>query len=170
MGLAPVARASCGRPVVVGPASVTYRGAARMQSKAHSCSSVRLCQVQKQGSSDKCGQLQVATARHTPSEAARGRCRAAFVATCSAAGASAGKRVLILGGTGRVGSLTAAALLQSEPGLELVLSGRNEASYRELVNKRPELAATRFLRCDIDSDEDLAATLQGFDLVLHTAG
>ncbi len=75
-----------------------------------------------------------------------------------------------MGGTGRVGSLTAAALLQSEPGLEIVLSGRNEASYRELVNKRPELAATRFLRCDIDRDEDLAAALQGFDLVLHTAG
>ena len=78
--------------------------------------------------------------------------------------------MLILGGTGRVGSLTAAELLGAEPGLDVVLSGRSEASYKKAVEGRPELAAARFLRCDIDSDSDLAAALQGADLVVHTAG
>ncbi|KAK9827368.1 hypothetical protein WJX81_002139 [Elliptochloris bilobata] len=95
----------------------------------------------------------------------------AFTPTYTGAEApNAGKRVLILGGTGRVGSSTAAALLRTERGLEVVLSGRSEASYAKLVDMRPELAGARFLRCDIDNDADLAAALQGFDLVLHTAG
>ncbi len=75
-----------------------------------------------------------------------------------------------LGGTGRVGSSTAAVLLRSEPGLDVALASRSEASFRSLVKKRPELAAARFVRCDIDDDADLSAALQGVDLVVHTAG
>lgn len=96
--------------------------------------------------------------------------RASSAVRASADAPHAGKRVLILGGTGRVGSLTAAELLRAEPGLDVVLAGRREESYRRVVEARPELAAARFLRCDIDSDTDLAAALQGMDLVVHTAG
>jgi hypothetical protein len=61
-------------------------------------------------------------------------------------------------------------LLRSEPGLDVALASRSEASFRSLVAKRPELAAARFVRCDIDDDADLSAALQGVDLVVHTAG
>lgn len=69
-----------------------------------------------------------------------------------------------------MGSSTAGVLLRSEPGLDVALASRSEASFRSLVAKRPELAAARFVRCDIDDDADLSAALQGVDLVVHTAG
>lgn len=50
------------------------------------------------------------------------------------------KHVLILGGTGRVGSSTAAALLRSEPGLRITLAGRSRKTYEAAMKRRPELA------------------------------
>jgi saccharopine dehydrogenase-like NADP-dependent oxidoreductase len=50
------------------------------------------------------------------------------------------KHVLILGGTGRVGSSTAAALLRSEPDLRITLAGRNRKTYEAAMKRRPELA------------------------------
>ena len=48
--------------------------------------------------------------------------------------------MLILGGTGRVGSSTASALLRKCPGAEIILASRSTKSYEAAVKKRPELA------------------------------
>ena len=50
------------------------------------------------------------------------------------------RKVLILGGTGRVGASTASALLRKCPDAEIILASRSTKSYEAAVKKRPELA------------------------------
>ena len=50
------------------------------------------------------------------------------------------RKVLILGGTGRVGASTASALLRKCPDAEIILASRSTKSYEAAVRKRPELA------------------------------
>ncbi|KAL4424432.1 hypothetical protein ABPG77_006370 [Micractinium sp. CCAP 211/92] len=80
------------------------------------------------------------------------------------------KNVVVLGGTGRVGASTAAALAAAVPGARLSLAGRSEASFQEAIARRPELSSASPLRCDIDDPSSLAAALKGADLVIHAAG
>ena len=65
---------------------------------------------------------------------------------CSAEGSaeSTKKRIVILGGTGRVGSSTAVALLRKDPDMTIVVSSRQRSSYDEAVKKRPKLAGAQF--------------------------
>lgn len=80
------------------------------------------------------------------------------------------KNVVVLGGTGRVGASTAAALAAALPDVRLSLAGRSEQSFREAVARRPELSAALPLRCDIDDAASLSTALKGADLVIHAAG
>lgn len=74
---------------------------------------------------------------------------------CSAAPAAAatlpdgGKRVLVIGGTGRVGSSTASALLKTFPNLKLTVASRSRGSYEDAVGRRPELKQAAFREVDI---------------------
>lgn len=61
-----------------------------------------------------------------------------------------GKKVLIIGGTGRVGSSTASALINAFPGISVSLASRNSGSYDRAVQLRPELNQTKFIKLDID--------------------
>ena len=82
-------------------------------------------------------------------------------------------KVVVLGGTGRVGSSAAAALAAAVPGARISLAGRTpgDDNFRAALARRPELAgAASPLRCDIDDPASLAAALKGADLVIHTAG
>eukprot|EP00873_Tetraselmis_striata_P024375 jgi/Tetstr1/444639/TSEL_032487.t1 len=97
----------------------------------------------------------------------RPRCLRAFT-FCEASGS--GRRVLVLGGTGRVGSSTASALLQLECKPEVALGGRKESSYSACLERRPELKAAPFVQCDINDKQSLAAAMDGIDLVVHAAG
>jgi saccharopine dehydrogenase-like NADP-dependent oxidoreductase len=82
------------------------------------------------------------------------------------------KKVVILGGCGRVGSSTAAALTAALPAAQLSLSlgGRSQDSFRAALARRPELSNASPLVCDIDDSSSLAAALKGADLVIHAAG
>ena len=51
------------------------------------------------------------------------------VAICCNAASLEAKHVLIIGGTGRVGSSTASALLALNGGLKVTLASRNRSSY-----------------------------------------
>ena len=66
------------------------------------------------------------------------------------------KKILILGGTGRVGSSTAVSLLQRTPNHQVTLASRYQASYDATVERRPELKSTKF--CSVDIND--AAALQ----------
>ena len=79
---------------------------------------------------------------------------------------------MFVGGTGRVGSSAAAALLRQEPGVALVLAGRTESSFAAAVERHPSLRSTScaFAACDRSDRASLAAVIAGADLVVHSAG
>ena len=79
-------------------------------------------------------------------ESWQGRCSRQRKILCSAEAGQQGskKKVVILGGTGRVGSSTAVALLKKDPSLEIVVGSRERSSFDKAVKKRPKLASARF--------------------------
>ena len=68
-------------------------------------------------------------------------CRPAPMSGHQCYGCSAGdqRKVLVLGGTGRVAS-TASALLRRRPDLNVILASRSKESYDAAIKKRPDLA------------------------------
>lgn len=91
------------------------------------------------------------------------RARHSLACVCSTA-----EKVIIVGGTGRVGLSTASALVADT---SLTLAGRSEANFRAAQASRPELKAAAFRRIDMDAGQQaLVDALRGFDLVIHAAG
>ena len=86
-------------------------------------------------------------------------------------GAAMQQRVLVIGGTGRIG--TAAATHLTQAGVSVTLAGRSEERGRAAVAEVARDsggAAPEFLCCDWTSASSLAAAVRGFDAVVHTAG
>ena len=77
-----------------------------------------------------------------------------------------GKRVLIIGGTGRVGSSAASALLKSFSGINISLASRSSGSYDQAVQLRPELKQTKFLKLDINNADSVKVCTDGQNHVL----
>ncbi|KAK6164108.1 hypothetical protein DH2020_000972 [Rehmannia glutinosa] len=77
-------------------------------------------------------------------------------------------RILILGGTGRVGGSTALALSKFCPDLRIVIGGRNRDKGAEMVTKLGN--NTEFSEVDINDSKSLEEALKDVDLVVHTAG
>ncbi|XP_031272470.1 uncharacterized protein LOC116130927 isoform X3 [Pistacia vera] len=77
-------------------------------------------------------------------------------------------RVLVLGGTGRVGGSTAVALSKLSPQLQIVFSCRNRekgAAMVDKLGKNSELAEV-----NIDNVDSLETALRDVDLLVHAAG
>ncbi|WCJ36854.1 Saccharopine dehydrogenase [Euphorbia peplus] len=77
-------------------------------------------------------------------------------------------RVLVLGGTGRVGGSTAIALSKLCPDLRILIAGRNREKGAAMVDKLGN--NSEFVEVDIDSVSSLQAALSDVDLVVHAAG
>ncbi|KAM0951054.1 putative saccharopine dehydrogenase, NADP binding domain, NAD(P)-binding domain superfamily [Dioscorea sansibarensis] len=77
-------------------------------------------------------------------------------------------RVLILGGTGRVGGSTATALSKLYPSLQVLIAGRNRERGDALVSKLGD--NFQFVGVNIDNAKALEAAMEGVDLVVHAAG
>ncbi|XP_057473985.1 uncharacterized protein LOC130762318 [Actinidia eriantha] len=77
-------------------------------------------------------------------------------------------RVLVVGGTGRVGSSTAIALSKLCPDLRIVVAGRNREKGAAVVAKLGK--NSEFAEVDIDDMESVEKALHDVDLVVHTAG
>ncbi|GAB4856008.1 hypothetical protein Ancab_024647 [Ancistrocladus abbreviatus] len=77
-------------------------------------------------------------------------------------------RVLILGGTGRVGGSTAAALSKLCPDLQIIVAGRNREKGAAMTKKLGE--KSKFVEVNIDDVVALEAALNDVDLVVHAAG
>ncbi|XP_059625036.1 uncharacterized protein LOC132268237 isoform X2 [Cornus florida] len=77
-------------------------------------------------------------------------------------------RVLILGGTGRVGGSTAIALSNLCPHLRIVVAGRNREKGASMVARLGE--NSEFAKIDVEDIKSLEAALNDVDLVVHTAG
>ena len=94
-----------------------------------------------------------------------------------AAAEGGGKTVVFVGGTGRVGSSSAAALLASDPSVgSVVLAGRSRDAFSACTARHPALAngAATFAEVDVAAASSAAASLAeiltGADLVVHSAG
>ena len=86
------------------------------------------------------------------------------------ASSSGKKKVVFVGGTGRVGSSAAAALLASDPSLEIVLAGRDRASFDAATTRRPSLSSSSsFVAVDVADPASLAAAIANASLVVHSA-
>ncbi|XP_009770430.1 uncharacterized protein [Nicotiana sylvestris] len=77
-------------------------------------------------------------------------------------------RVLILGGTGRVGGSTAISLSKFCPDLHIIIAGRNREKGNAMVSKLGK--NSEFAEVNIDDREALEANLTDVDIVVHTAG
>ncbi|XP_022730684.1 uncharacterized protein LOC111285472 [Durio zibethinus] len=77
-------------------------------------------------------------------------------------------RVLVLGGTGRVGGSTATALSKLCPDLRIVLGGRNREKGAAMVDTLGK--NSEFAEVNIDNRDSLEAALSDVDLVVHAAG
>nr|XP_023898030.1 uncharacterized protein LOC112009906 [Quercus suber] len=77
-------------------------------------------------------------------------------------------RVLVLGGTGRVGGSTATALSKLCPDLQIIIAGRNREKGASMVATLG--GRSEFAEVNIDSVKSLEAALRDVDLVVHTAG
>ncbi|XP_065862512.1 uncharacterized protein [Euphorbia lathyris] len=77
-------------------------------------------------------------------------------------------RVLVLGGSGRVGGSTAIALSKLCPELRIVIAGRNREKDAGMVAKLGD--NSEFAEVNIDSLASLEAALTDVDLVVHAAG
>lgn len=81
------------------------------------------------------------------------------------------KKVLVLGGTGRVGQSICRELqrrsAEEENCIDLYIAGRNEERGEELVVGQNEMS---FCQIDIDDRKSLPSKVKGFDLVVHAAG
>jgi hypothetical protein len=76
----------------------------------------------------------------------------------------------VLGGTGRVGSATAASLLENFKHYDITVASRSQASFEKIKQLRPGLHNAKFAACDINSKESIKSLITGADLILHTAG
>ena len=98
----------------------------------------------------------------------------------SSSSSSSPKRVVVLGGTGRVGSATAAAIVRESrkpergehlSSVSVVLAGRNPEKAQAVRDTwADELSAAAFEQCDINDPSSLDRVLSSADLVIHAAG
>lgn len=77
-------------------------------------------------------------------------------------------RVLVLGGTGRVGGSTAIALSNLSPDLRIIVAGRNREKGASMVATLGKNA--EFAEFDINDAQSLESALTDVDLVVHAAG
>jgi saccharopine dehydrogenase-like NADP-dependent oxidoreductase len=80
-------------------------------------------------------------------------------------------KVVVLGGTGRVGSATAAALVRgANGGVEVTLGGRSRERDAEAKARHRGLANASFVEVDVCDKASVTRAIQGADLVINTAG
>ncbi|KAL5766456.1 hypothetical protein ACOSP7_017073 [Xanthoceras sorbifolium] len=77
-------------------------------------------------------------------------------------------RVLILGGSGRVGGSTAIALSNLSPEIQILVGCRNREKGAAMVNKLGK--NSEIAEVNIDNMDSLETALKDVDLVVHTAG
>ncbi|KAI3522808.1 hypothetical protein L1887_00858 [Cichorium endivia] len=94
--------------------------------------------------------------------------RTPTVASASPPKETVNSRVLILGGTGRVGGSAAIALSKLSPDLRITIAGRNREKGASMVATLGKNA--EFSEFDINDDTSLESALTDVDLVVHAAG
>jgi saccharopine dehydrogenase-like NADP-dependent oxidoreductase len=89
--------------------------------------------------------------------------------------ATLGPRILVIGGSGRVGGSAVRALYEQRallPGMSLCVAGRRRENWETYVASKPELqgADVGFLELDYEDAEALTEAIEQCDMVVNTAG
>jgi short subunit dehydrogenase-like uncharacterized protein len=79
-------------------------------------------------------------------------------------------KIVLVGGTGRVGSSTASSLLKIVPAAEVSLGSRTRRTYDDALKRRPDLRNTTHIKLDVNDRPSIEEAILGADLVVHTAG
>lgn len=80
-------------------------------------------------------------------------------------------KVVVLGGTGRVGSATASAIRRAMGNRgEVTLGGRSRERASEAKGRHAELADAAFVEVDVLDKQSVMRAIEGADLVVNTAG
>jgi short subunit dehydrogenase-like uncharacterized protein len=79
-------------------------------------------------------------------------------------------RIVLIGGTGRVGSSTASNIKRLLPEAELYLGSRTSQTFDAALMRRPDLSGAKHTRLDVDDMPTIERAIDGADLVVHTAG
>lgn len=103
---------------------------------------------------------------------AANRRRSTPVRASEASATPATKKVVFVGGTGRVGAASAAALVANDPSVtKVVLAGRSDAAAAEAMERHPSLrGVAEFAKLDLADASSVASAIAGADLVVHSAG
>lgn len=103
---------------------------------------------------------------------AANRRRSTRARASEASATRATKKVVFVGGTGRVGAASAAALVANDPSVaKVVLAGRSDAAAAEAMERHPSLrGVAEFAKLDLGDASSVAAAIAGADLVVHSAG
>lgn len=108
-----------------------------------------------------CSQYRMQTTHHRlsqssglsrPAAGCRQRIRAV---SCRCETANGTKKVVVLGGTGRVGSATAASLIANFKHYDITVASRSKKSFDNIMEIRPGLKGARFAQCDIGDKESV---------------
>jgi FlaA1/EpsC-like NDP-sugar epimerase len=76
---------------------------------------------------------------------------------CRCEAANGQKKVVVLGGTGRVGSATAASLIENFKQYDITVASRSQKSFENIMEIRPGLKGAKFAQCDISDKESVKA-------------
>ena len=103
---------------------------------------------------------------------AANRRRSTGARASEASATPATKKVVFVGGTGRVGAASAAALVANDPSVaKVVLAGRSDAAAAEAMERHPSLrGVAEFAKLDLADASSVASAIAGADLVVHSAG
>ena len=103
---------------------------------------------------------------------AANRRRSTRARASEASATPATKKVVFVGGTGRVGAASAAALVANDPSVaKVVLAGRSDAAAAEAMERHPSLrGVAEFAKLDTADASSVASAIAGADLVVHSAG
>ena len=103
---------------------------------------------------------------------AANRRRSTRTRASEASATPATKKVVFVGGTGRVGAASAAALVANDPSVtKVVLAGRSDAAAAEAMERHPSLrGVAEFKKLNLADASSVASAIAGADLVVHSAG
>ena len=90
---------------------------------------------------------------------------------CTALTAALAPSVLVVGGTGRIGTAVAIHLLQRRPELQVILAGRSaDRGAAATAEVAAEAADCSFIELNYRDAADMRAACDGVDAVVHVAG
>ena len=93
-----------------------------------------------------------------------------FLSVLSVVAVKSKPKVLVLGGTGRVGGSAVRALIAEDLIESIDVGGRSIDNYNDLISRQPITKTAGFKEIDIYNDIVLRESIKDYDIIVNTAG